>query len=40
MSAVNIENLKTQKHHIFFKKKADLSIVYSKCGYEYNFKVE
>ena len=40
MFAINIENLKTQKYHIYFLKKTDLSIVYSKRGYEYNFKVE
>ena len=35
MFAINIENLKRLKHHIFFKKTLSLPIVYSKCGNEY-----
>ena len=35
MFAVNIENLKTLKYHIFKKKALSLSIVYSKCRHEY-----
>ena len=36
MFAINIENLKKLKYHIyFFKKILSLSIVYSKCGDEY-----
>ena len=34
MFAINIENLKTLKYHIFLKKTLDLSIYYSKCGHE------
>ena len=34
MFAINIENQKKLKYHIF-KKKLCLSIVYSKCGHEY-----
>ena len=34
MFAINIENLRTLKYQIFFKK-TDLSIVYSKCGHGY-----
>ena len=33
MCTINIENLKKLKYHIFSKK--SLSIVYSKCGHEY-----
>ena len=36
MFAINIENLKKLKYHIFFLKKTlSFSIVYSKCGHEY-----
>ena len=35
MFAISIENLKNLKHHIFSKKTLCLSIVYSKCGHEY-----
>ena len=36
MFAINIENFKRLKYHIFFLKKTlNLSIVYSKCGHEY-----
>ena len=35
MFAINIENLKILKYHIFLKKILDLSIVYKKCGHEY-----
>ena len=35
MFAINIENLKILKYHIFFKKILDLSIVYKECGHEY-----
>ena len=36
MFAINIENLKNLKYHIFSKKKKlSISIVYSKRGYEY-----
>ena len=34
MFAINIENLKSLRYHIF-KKKLSLSIVYSKYGQEY-----
>ena len=34
MFAINIENLKKLKYHIF-KKTLNLSIVYNKCGHEY-----
>ena len=34
MFAINIETLKKLKH-IFLKKALSLSIVYSKCGHEY-----
>ena len=35
MLAINIENLKTVKYHIFLKKTSGLSIVCSKCVYKY-----
>ena len=35
MFAINIENLKSLKYHMFFKKILDLSVVYSKSGHEY-----
>ena len=35
MFAINIENLKKLKYHIFKKKTLSLSIVYSKCSHEY-----
>ena len=35
MLAINIENLKKLKYHTFLKKTLSLSIVYSKCGHEY-----
>ena len=35
MFAINIENLKILKYHIFLKKTLGISIVYSKCGHEY-----
>ena len=36
MFSINIENLKTLNYHIFKKKKRlGHSIVYSKCGHEY-----
>ena len=35
MFAINIENLKPLKYHIFFKKTLDLSVVYGKCCHEY-----
>ena len=35
MFAINKENLKRLKYHIFFKKTLSLAIVYSKCGNEY-----
>ena len=31
-SVVNIENLKTRKYCIFYKKSLVLSVQYSKCG--------
>ena len=34
MFAINIENLNSLKYHVF-KKKTNLSIVYSKHGHEY-----
>ena len=34
MFAMNIENLKTLKYHVFEKKK-DLYIAYSKYGHKY-----
>ena len=39
MFAINTENLKTLKY-IYLKKTLSLSIVYNKCGHEYekNFK--
>ena len=35
MFAINTDNLKTLKYHIF-KKTLSLSIVYSKCGHKYD----
>ena len=35
MFSINIENLKTLNYHIFKKKRLGHSIVYSKCGHEY-----
>ena len=35
MFIINIENLKNLKYHIFLKTSFSLSIVYSKCGGEY-----
>ena len=35
MFAINIENLRKLKHHIFLNKTLSLSIVYRKCGDEY-----
>ena len=37
MFAINIENLKKLKYYIF-KKTLSISIVYSKCGHEYEKK--
>ena len=34
MFAINKENLKKLKYHIFLKNTLSLSIVYSKCGHE------
>ena len=39
MFTINIENLKTLKYHIFFKK-IGLSIVCSNCGQEYKKNIE
>ena len=39
MLAINIENLKTVKYHIFLKKTSGLSIVCSKCVYKYIKKI-
>ena len=33
--AINIENLRKLKYHIFSKKTLSVSIVYSRCGHEY-----
>ena len=35
MFAINIENLKKLKYHIFLKKALSISVVYSKCEHEY-----
>ena len=35
MFAIDIENLKALKYHIFFKKTLGLSIVWSKCSHKY-----
>ena len=35
MFAINIENLKSLKYHMFLKNILDLSVVYSRSGYEY-----
>ena len=35
MFAINIENLKKLKYHMFLKITLSLSVVYSKCGHEY-----
>ena len=35
MLPINIENLRKLKYHTFLKKALSLSIVYSKCGPEY-----
>ena len=40
MFAICIENLKTLKNLFFFLKTQSLSIVYSKCGHEYEIIVK
>ena len=38
MFPINMENLKKLKYHIFKKNILSLSIVYCKCGHEYEKK--
>ena len=35
MFEINTENHEKLKYHIFFKKHLSLSIVYCRCGHEY-----